>query len=256
MDKVAAPAVDFLFKGRSHFVSHGFGHSMIPWQTGAGPGRTPKVSLTKKGWIAMKRIALTGGIASGKSTVSRLVSATGTPVVDADLLCRQVMAPGMPATLEIARRWPFAMEPDGVTIHRRRLGSLLFSDPELLKEETAIVLPRIQEAFDAWCGRMEREGHALCVYDAALVFEHGLEKGFDGVLLVSVPREIQLARVMARDGLASEEACRRIAAQMSLEEKERRATWTIRNDGGLEDLERRFRETWRQVMADLGVSPA
>lgn len=202
----------------------------------------------------MKRIALTGGIASGKSTVANLIAETGTPIADADALCRQVMAPGTPLTREIARRWPDAMKPGGVEIDRRALGRIVFADESARREEEALVLPAIQSAFEAWARERERGGCRLCVYDAALIFEHGLESSFDGVLLVAAPREVQLRRLKARDGLSEREAIQRLDAQMSLEEKRRRATWVIDNDGSLARLREKFRRVWGEIQLESGFS--
>ena len=195
----------------------------------------------------MKHIAMTGGIASGKSTVAEFIRKTGTPIADADDFCRAVMEPGMPAALEIARRWPEVMTPGGI-IDRAALGKIVFSDDSARREEASIVLPAIHAAYKAWAAECEAAGCALCVYDAALIFEHGLQKEFDGVLLVEAAPEIQIRRVMERNGFSEGAARLRIRAQMPLEEKRRQASWIIKNNGTLKDLEREFQRVWAAVM--------
>ena len=202
----------------------------------------------------MKRIALTGGIASGKSTVSALIRRAGVPVADADILCRHVMAPETEATQKILRLWPQVGAPAG-GIDRPALGRLLFADAEARRAEEAIVLPAIQQAFETWAADQAREGAALCVYDAALIFEHGLEGAFDGVLLVAADARIQADRLRARNGLSESEAQRRIAAQWPLSEKLKKATWVIFNNGPREALESSFAQVWREVLASLGMEP-
>ena len=201
----------------------------------------------------MKRIALTGGIASGKSTVSALIRQAGVPVADADILCRQVMAPGSDASREILRRWPQAGSPDG-EINRSALGKIVFADPAARRAEEAIVLPAIQRAFEEWAARCDQKGAPLCVYDAALIFEHGLEQAFDGVLLVAADESVQISRLRERNGLTEKEARERIAAQLSLTEKLKQASWVIFNNGSREALAQEFARVWAEMLSELGIS--
>ncbi len=201
----------------------------------------------------MKRVALTGGIASGKSTVSALIRQAGVPVADADVLCRQVMAPGTEAARKILNLWPQAGTQDG-GIDRAELARIVFADASARQMEEAIVLPAIQSAFEAWASERAGEGAALCVYDAALIFEHGLEREFDGVLLVAADESVQLERLRARNALTEDEARRRLAAQWPLDDKLKKANWVIFNNGSREALAREFARVWAEVLSALGIS--
>ena len=201
----------------------------------------------------MKRIGLTGGIASGKSTVARWIASRGVPLIDADALSRRVVEPGMPALAAIGRRWPEVVAAGDGALDRRALGRLVFADGRARRELDAIMLPAIAAAFERWALDCERAGQALCVYDAALLFEHHLDARFDGVLLIASPPELQLARLMARDALTEAEARQRIAAQLPLAAKRARARWVLENDGALDALRGRFEALWPRI-AELALA--
>lgn len=194
----------------------------------------------------MKLIGLTGGIASGKSAVAALIAGLGVPVLDADQLSRRVVEPGLPAHGEIARRWPQVLLPDG-RIDRARLGAVVFADHAQLAELSAIVVPRLLEEFRREARRLELLGHRFCVLEGATLFEEGLDPLFSGVLVVSAPAQEQIARLAARNGYSEEQARQRLAAQMPLEEKLRRARWIVENTGSLAELEARVRELWARI---------
>lgn len=194
----------------------------------------------------MKIVGLTGGIASGKSTVARLIAGLGVPVVDADLLSRDVVEPGTPALAEISRRWPQALRPDGA-LDRKAMGRLVFADPEERRALTAIVLPRILEAFRARAAALEAAGEPFCVFEAATLYEEKLERLVAGVLVVSLPADEQVRRLMARNALSEDEARRRLAAQLPLEEKVRRARWVLANDGPEAELPAKVERLWERI---------
>jgi dephospho-CoA kinase len=196
----------------------------------------------------MKTIGLTGGIASGKSTVGRMLRALGVPVIDADQLARDVVQPGTPALLAIATRWPQVVGPDGA-LDRAKLGAIVFSDEGQRRELGAIVVPRIAEAFLSQAGSLAQTGMQRCVFEAATLFEEHLEHLVDGVLVVSLPAGEQVKRLVSRNGLSEAEARARLAAQWPLEEKAKRARWVIDNSGSEADLERVVRETWERICA-------
>lgn len=190
----------------------------------------------------MKRIGLTGGIASGKSTVAVKLRALGATVIDADLLAREIVKPQEPALLEIEKTFGSEMiSPDG-TLDRKRLGALVFQDPEKLALLNAITHPRIIALAEKRFQEAEAAGAKATFLDAALLFEAGWDKHLDAVWVVAVPPEEQLRRLVARDGFTPEEAEARIRAQLPLEEKVRRAQVVIDNSGALAD-------TYRQVKA-------
>lgn len=193
----------------------------------------------------LRRIGLTGGIASGKSLVARMLRERGVPVIDADAVAREVVEPGRPALEEIAARWP-AVVRDG-SLDRKALGAVVFADPAQRRELEQIVHPRIQAEVARRMADAEAKGLPHVVYEAALLLENGLDRGMDATVVVSAPEALQLERLQSRDGLPPEEARARIASQMPLEEKLARATFVIENTGTIEDLRRRVDAVWREV---------
>ena len=178
----------------------------------------------------LKVFGLTGGIGSGKSTVAQLMAARGVPVVDADALAREVVAPGGPAYGDVAATWPQVIAPDG-TVDRKRLGAIVFGDPAARARLEAITHPRIAAAADARLATLATQGHRLALYEATLLVESGRWREFDGLLVVTATTETQIARAMARDQLSREAAEARVRAQLPTEEKVRVATHVIDNDG-------------------------
>lgn len=194
----------------------------------------------------MKRIGLTGGIASGKSTVARLLAEKGVPVIDADALARRVVEPGSPALAEIAARWPSVVE-DG-RLDRKALAAIVFSDPAERKALEAITHPRIRAEAERRFAEAEAAGAPQAVYEAALLFENDLDRELDATILVAAPIEQQIERLCARDGLDRRAAEERLRAQLPLEEKRARATFVVENDADLETLRRRVDAVWDEVV--------
>jgi dephospho-CoA kinase len=185
----------------------------------------------------MYRFGLTGGIATGKSTVGRLFREAGLAVIDADAVAREVVAPGQPALAEIAARFPGVVGSDG-TLDRKALGERIFTDPVERAALNAITHPRIAAAVLAHAEALAARGADRLVYEAPLLIENGLHEGMDGVVLVTAAPEIQLQRLMARDGLTDAQARARVAAQMPLDAKRPHARWIIDNSGSLDDTRR------------------
>lgn len=194
----------------------------------------------------MKRIGLTGGIASGKSTVARLLSARGIPVVDADRLAREVVERGAPALAAIAARWPQVVSEDG-NLDRKALGAIVFSSPAEREALNAIVHPAIRRLSEERLAAIAATGAPGAVYEAALLIENGLDREMDGTILVTAPVEVQIERLRLRDGIGREEAQRRLAAQLPLEAKVPRATWIVDNSGDEESLHRQVDEVWSTI---------
>ncbi|WP_213423504.1 dephospho-CoA kinase [Bhargavaea massiliensis] len=192
-------------------------------------------------------IGLTGSIASGKSTVSRMLEERGFPIVDADRIARLVVEPGQPALEEI--RQTFGDEvilPDG-TMDRAAVGNRIFNNPAERKKLNDIMHPAIrQEMLRQRDGHLER-GAKTVVMDIPLLFESRLQHFADKVLVVSVTEETQLKRLMERDGFSEREARARITSQLPISEKERGADAVIYNNGTIGESEAqldRILESW------------
>jgi dephospho-CoA kinase len=181
----------------------------------------------------LKVLGLTGGIGSGKSTVAGLISGLGVPVLDADQLAREVVAPGQPAHAEIAAAWPGVIDPYG-KVDRKRLADIVFADHAAKARLEGITHPRIQALAEQRFAELAAKGHPLAIYEASLLVESGRYREFDGLIVVTAAPETQLERALARGGLTPEEAQRRIDAQLPLLAKVKVATHLIDNDGDLE----------------------
>ncbi|RED84190.1 dephospho-CoA kinase [Cohnella phaseoli] len=192
-------------------------------------------------------IGLTGGIATGKSTVAKLLTERGAKLIDLDKIAREVVEPGQPALHAIAERFGQAvLQPDG-SLDRKKLGAVVFSDLEERKALEAITHPAIRAVMKERMARYEaEEPDRLVVVDVPLLFESKLESYFEQVMVVYVPRETQLRRLIERDALTPEEAEKRLAAQMDIEEKKRRADILIHNTGTPEDTDRQIDRFWRE----------
>jgi dephospho-CoA kinase len=185
----------------------------------------------------VKLFGLTGNIGAGKSTVARLLVRHGVPVIDADQVAREVVQPGQPALSEIAARFgPGVLQADGA-LDRKALGALVFADADERKALNAIVHPRIAQAAAGRIAALADAGHAAAVYEAALIVENGLDRGLDGLIVVTAPEELQLARLRLRDGLTDAEARARLASQLPAAEKVKRATFVIENHGSEAELD-------------------
>lgn len=192
-------------------------------------------------------IGLTGGIASGKSTVSTMLRALGAHVIDADEVARQVVAPGSPALAEIAAHFgPEVLLPDG-TLDRKKLGARVFADADARKALERITHPRIAAATQQEIARLSAAGVDPIVYDAALIVENRLYTWMQGLIVVSVPHEVQVARLMIRDDIDEAAAEARIAAQLPLADKVAVATEVVDNSGVLGETEAQVRALWARL---------
>lgn len=196
----------------------------------------------------MRVYGLTGGIASGKSTVSRMLRELGVPVLDADAFARQVVEPGTPGLAAVAARFPDVLTPDG-RLDRARLGARVFADAGERAALNAIVHPLVGQAFLEKVQELAEQGVERAVYDVPLLIENGLHKNMDGVILVWVPRPIQKARLMTRDGLDEAAAEARLAAQLPLDDKRSQATWVVDNSGDLSSTRSQVEQVWQAVLA-------
>jgi dephospho-CoA kinase len=193
----------------------------------------------------MLRVGLTGGIGSGKSEVSRRLAAQGAVVIDADVIAREVVAPGTEGLAEIERAFgPGVLAPDG-SLDRTRLGDIVFADPQQLAALNAIVHPRVgarmRELEDA------AGPGSVVVHDVPLIAENGLADGYDLVVVVDVPPRVQLDRLIRLRGMTHDQAAARIAAQASRDERLAIAGMVVDNSGSLTELDRQVGELWAEL---------
>lgn len=193
----------------------------------------------------MQVFGLTGGIGTGKTTVSAMFKALGAQVIDADVLARKVVEPGRPAFNDIAATFPDVMV-DGA-IDRAALGARIFRSPADRAKLNAITHPRVRDEYLAAIAAYEAAGETRVIYDVPLLYENKLDEGMAGVIVVVAPIETQRARLMARNGFTATQAEDRIASQMPLDEKRKRATWVIDNGGTLEATRQQVETVWQQA---------
>ena len=192
----------------------------------------------------MQIIGLTGGIASGKSSVAQMLRGKGVPVVDADQLAREAVAPGSTGLLEIVNQFgPEVLTASG-ELDRPRLGARVFSDAAARHRLNAIIHPQVAALAAEKAAACAAEGHPWMVYEVPLLFENGLEASMFATILVALPEKEQERRLMLRDQLSLEEAQQRIRAQMPLAEKTKRATHVLDNSGTRDASARQLRKIW------------
>lgn len=196
-------------------------------------------------------VGLTGGLATGKSTVSDLLRALGCVVLDADALAREVVEPGQPALAAIAREFgPEVLRADG-TLDRKRLGAIVFADPERRQRLEALTHPAIRERYLVRLADLEAQGfEGIVVWDAPVMIESGGYRHVDRLVVVVTDAATQRARALGRDGDRAD-AERKIASQMPLAEKARLADYVIDNSGDRAATEARTREVHAALLADL-----
>jgi len=190
--------------------------------------------------MALLRVALTGGIATGKTYVRTRLASHGIPTLDADTLARDAVAVGSGGLAAVVARFgPGILQADG-SLNRKALGAIVFGDPQARADLEAIVHPRVREATAAWLDRLAQSGEALAIVDIPLLFETGREREFDRVIVTNCPRGQQLARVVERDGLTAADAEARIDAQAPAEDKVRQADFVIDTGGTYGDTNRQI----------------
>jgi dephospho-CoA kinase len=195
-----------------------------------------------------KLVGLTGGIGTGKSTVARMLRDLGVPVIDADLLARQVVQPGQPAHAEIVAAWPEVVDQAGA-IDRKKLADHIFADPAGRTRLEAITHPRITALAFEQAGALQKQGFRLAFLEAALLVETGLHSRLDGLVVVAASEEQQVNRVMARAGCTRSQVEARIRAQVSLQEKRRAATDVIDNSGDEATTQRQVEALVRRLLS-------
>jgi dephospho-CoA kinase len=197
----------------------------------------------------MRLIGVTGGIATGKSTVDRMLAAHGATVIDADELAREAVNPGEGTLDQVAARFGRdVIRPDG-TLDRSRVGEIVFADETARRDLERIMHPRIMELMQERIAAALAGPAPLVAVDVPLLFENTREAMFEGVLLVYASRDVQLHRLHERNGLDKAAALQRLAAQLPIDEKRERATWIIDNGDGLDATSRAVDQWWETVVS-------
>jgi len=193
-------------------------------------------------------VGLTGGIASGKSLVARIFKDLGATVIDADRIVHELLEPGQEAWAEIIDHFGQGIQRTDESIHRRKLGALVFNDREKRAWLNACLHPRVFSVYTTQVAHLKmRAPDALLFFDAALLIEAGYHNTMDSLIVVYAKPEQQVERLMARDGFTREEALARIASQMPLLEKKALADHVIDNSGTRENTEQQARELFAQL---------
>lgn len=196
----------------------------------------------------MQVIGLTGGIATGKSTVSEILENAGAVIIDADRIARQVVKKNLPAYHKIVDTFgQSVLLPDG-EINRTKLGHLIFNDPRKKRLLNSMVHPQVRKETNRRLKSIEKSHlDALVILDIPLLFEAGMRKDLSEVIVVYAPEHIQIKRLMRRDRISQEDALARIRSQMPIEEKKSLATMVIDNSGTIEQTRRQTLEIFQRL---------
>ena len=199
-------------------------------------------------------VGLTGGIATGKSTVATLLRDLGAEIIDADVLAREVVEPGEPALDEIVTEFGRSVLESTGRLDRKALGAIVFAEPERRRKLEAITHPRIRERFQRGLDALAaRDFRGLVFFDAAVMIESGNYRNMDRLVVVVADEPTQITRLMARDGIARDEALRKIRSQMPLAEKAKLADYVIDTSGEPAATAARVRAVQQALLADAGA---
>src|SRR5436190_14713596 len=181
----------------------------------------------------MNRIALTGGMGTGKSHVRAVFAALGVPTIDADTLARDVVAHGTPGFDAVVGAFGRGILNADGDLDRRALAALVFADTARRRDLEAILHPAIRGAIDQWFTTLDKTAFPFAIADIPLLYETGLDTEYDAVIVTSCAAQTQVKRIMARDNLDATQVQHRLDAQMPLEDKVKRATYVIDTNGSL-----------------------
>lgn len=195
-------------------------------------------------------VGLTGGIGSGKSTVSKMFADLGAELIDFDLLAKEVVRPGQPALEEIVKHFGKTVLQENGELNRKKLGAQVFASKKKRQMLEKIVHPRIEQEFVLkFENILSKNPCATIIADVPLLIEANLHDFFQKIILVYAPREVQLQRVINRDGLSQEEALARISAQLPMKEKKKYANYLINNQGDLDATRKQVLRVWQALQA-------
>jgi dephospho-CoA kinase len=197
----------------------------------------------------VKLLGLTGGIASGKSTVAAILRRLGAAIINADELSREVVQPEQDAWKKIIATFGPDILQEDKTLDRRKLRKIVFDNPEARKRLEAIIHPRVRALAEKKIGELAAAGNSIIVYEVPLLFEAQIHLWLRPVILVACEVGTQRKRLLERDHLTEIEAQQHLDAQMNLEEKRKLADYVIENDGNLEELEQQVRAVLQKIQA-------
>ncbi len=193
-------------------------------------------------------VGLTGGIATGKSTVAGMFKRCGAVIIDADVLARDVVQPGKPAWREIVSTFGKSVLNPDRTVNRQALGGKVFGHPAKLRQLEYIIHPRVaREQIRLTKQAARKDPKAVVIYDVPLLFEAGIDTRVDATIVVTADRETQIARLKKRNGLSRAEAVRRIKSQIPLAEKRRRADYTLNGTLLLSQLKKQVHSLYQSI---------
>lgn len=198
-------------------------------------------------------LGLTGGIATGKSTVTGMLRERGIPVIDADQIARDVVEPGKPAYEAIVAHFGREILLADGQIDRKKLGEIVFSDESERQKLNAIVHPEVRRVMREEAEAAEKNGASIVFMDIPLLFESKLQYMVDKIVVVYAPAHMQLARMMERDELQEEQAQKRLRAQFPIDQKKADADFLIDNSRSREEAERQVEEMLSAIRAEIGL---
>jgi dephospho-CoA kinase len=196
----------------------------------------------------MLTVGLTGGVASGKTAVSRVLREEGAYIIDADQIARELVQPRKPAWNEIVRAFGKEILQEDGSIQRKKLADKIFMDPEQRNVLNQILHPRIEKEIDRRAREIgQKHPEAIVVIDAPLLVELGMHHKVDRLIVVTSTQSQQMERLKKRDGRSPEEASKLLSSQMPIEEKVKLADFVVRNEGSLEETKKRAREVFKEL---------
>lgn len=198
----------------------------------------------------MKRIGLTGGIGSGKSTVAKILAEQGFPIIDADKIAREIVEPGQPALAELALKFGDGIINDDGSLNRQALANIAFADEESRQALNNITHPRINARTEELFAEAEAAGKEAAVWDMPLLIDQGYQDRVDTVIVVDVDAETRVQRLVEHRGLDEDDARRRIASQVDDETRRKAAHHIIDNNGDLDALEPQVLEIIKLIDAN------
>jgi dephospho-CoA kinase len=194
-----------------------------------------------------RRVALTGGIATGKSSVRTAFEKLGVPTIDADRLARQAVAPGTPGLAAVVGRFGRGILTADGQVDRAALGTIVFADAQARAHLEAIIHPVVRRGIDDWYAALD-PATPLAIAEIPLLYETGRDRDFDVAIVAACDPHEQLQRLMRRDGLDADTARRRVAAQLPIEDKVRRATYVVKTDGSHADTDAQVRAVHARLL--------